>query len=109
MSLRYIIDGNNVLHHPDLASPRQGRDPRFALVDFILRHKLTGSRNNKVILVFDGYPPTTTRSESPENTEIIFSRRETADQTIKRLLEKSATVKNILVILMRLMKRMLLT
>lgn len=98
MSLRYIIDGNNVLHHPDLTSPRRGCDPRFALVDFILKYKLTGSRKNKVTLVFDGYPPATLKGEPPDNIEIMFSRKETADQTIRRLLEKAATAKSILVV-----------
>ena len=99
MSLRYIIDGNNVLHHPDLTGPGRGQDSRLALVDFILKHKLTGSLKNRVTLVFDGYPGTLNLKDGwGDNIEIIFSRKETADQTIKRILEKAANSKNIIVV-----------
>jgi predicted RNA-binding protein with PIN domain len=99
MSLRYIIDGNNILYHPDFTHPPHSADRRFALSGFILKHKLTGSVKNKALIVFDGYPATAQPSNDPaENIEIIFSRRETADQTIKRMLEKAASPKNIVVV-----------
>ena len=99
MSLRYIIDGNNCLHHPDFTYPKNTPDSRLALSDFILKQKLTGSRKNQVMFVFDGYPRTHEQAKSPaDNIEIIFSRKETADQTIKRLLEKAANAKNIIVV-----------
>jgi predicted RNA-binding protein with PIN domain len=99
MSLRYIIDGNNCLHHPDFTYPKNTPDTRLALPVFILKHKLTGSRKNQVTFVFDGYPRTPQQGSAPaEHIEIIFSRKETADQTIKRLLEKAADVKNIIVV-----------
>lgn len=99
MSLRYIIDGNNCLHHPDFTHPKNTPDSRLALSDFILKQKLTGSRKNKVTLVFDGYPRTPQQNQgSQDDIEIIFSRQETADQAIKRILEKAANVKNIVVV-----------
>lgn len=99
MSLRYIIDGNNCLHHPDFDYPKNTPDSRLALPAFILKHKLTGSRKNQVLLVFDGYPRAPQQNQGlQDNIEIIFSRKETADQTIKRLLEKAAGVKNIIVV-----------
>lgn len=96
MSLRYIIDGNNVLHHPDLALPKHSPDLRLALADFIFRHKLAGSANNKITIVFDGYPRIGEPKDGlKDNIEIIFSRKETADQIIKRILEKSSNAKSI--------------
>jgi predicted RNA-binding protein with PIN domain len=99
MSLQYIIDGNNVLHNPDFTRPKHSRDARLALADFIMMHKLTGSVKNKVSIVFDGYPGTAQPGDGlSQNIEIIFSRKETADQTIKRILEKAANTKNILTV-----------
>lgn len=96
MSLHYIIDGNNVLHHPDFICPERSQDNRLALVDFIRQHKLSGSANNKVTIVFDGYPGTAQIKDEPApNIQVIFSRKETADQAIKRILEKAANIKNI--------------
>ena len=66
---------------------------------FILKYKLTGSKKNKVTVVFDGYPRTPQQNQGPQDyIEIIFSRKETADQTIKRLLEKAPGAKNIIVV-----------
>ena len=66
---------------------------------FILKHGLTGSKRNKVVIIFDGYPRTPELVKSPaDNMEIIFSRKVSADETIKRLLEKAAGVKDIVVV-----------
>ncbi len=99
MSLLYIIDGYNLIHHPKFTPPKLSPDPRTALIDFILIHKLTGSVKNKATVVFDGYPRTAQLRDTPgDYLEIIFSRRETADCVIKRLLENSASAKNIIVV-----------
>lgn len=99
MSLRYIIDGNNVLHHPDFTCPKHIADRRNALSGFILKHRLTGSRKNKVVIVFDGHPSLPpSKDGSTDNTEIIFSRNESADQGIRRILEKTANPKNTVVV-----------
>ena len=65
MSLRYIIDGNNCLHHPDFTYPKNTPDPRLVLPYFILKHGLTGSKRNKVVIIFDGYPRTPELVKSP--------------------------------------------
>ena len=99
MSLRYIIDGNNVLHHPDFSCPKHFADRRNALSGFILKHKLTGSRKNKVVIVFDGYPShVQSKDGSADNIEIIFSGKESADQGIRRILEKAVSPKNTIVV-----------
>ena len=99
MSLVYIIDGNNVVHHPDFFLPKPGLDFRRALLDSIINNKLTGSHNNSVKIVFDGH----CRGQELErdlarHIEIIFSRQETADERIKGILEKSSHYKNIVVV-----------
>lgn len=98
MSLRYIIDAYNLINHP-LFNPRSRKlsDPRRALADFIISNKLTGSRKNKVVLVFDGYPPT---EETPaeEGLTCLFSRMIEADDLIRKLLEESGRTSEIIVV-----------
>lgn len=98
MSLRYIIDAYNLINHP-LFSPRSRKfpDPRRALADFIISNRLTGSRKNKVVLVFDGYPPA---GEAPaeEGLTCLFSRMIEADDLIRKLLEESGRTSEIIVV-----------
>jgi len=99
MSLHYIIDGYNILHHPNLASANKKiQDPKAALLDFIRINRLTGSLKNKISLVFDGYPDVSGKSRDNANIEIIFSRHESADERIKRMVEASGRRKSIIVV-----------
>jgi len=61
-------------------------------------HKLTGSPNNSVTIVFDGYPDNGPSSGGFNNTNIIFSRRQSADERIKAILERAAGARNIVVV-----------
>jgi len=86
------------LNHP--LFPRNNKhaaSPQGAVASFIRAKKLTGSLKNKVTLVFDGYPPPDF-SGSEENTDMIFSRRISADEKIKKIIEESANRKNIIVV-----------
>ena len=66
-------------------------------MDFIRVNRLYGSRNNKIIVVFDGYPDS--RYPNPDTEiEVIFSRKESADEKIKRMVAESGNVKNIVVV-----------
>ena len=57
MSLRYIIDGYNIINHPLFAkTSRKSQDVRVALLNFLRVHKPCGSPKNKISVVFDGYP-----------------------------------------------------
>lgn len=99
MSLHYIIDGYNILHHPNLASANKKiRDPKAALLEFIKINRLTGSLKNKIVLVFDGYPDDSGKNRDNADIEIIFSRHESADERIKRMVENSSGRKNIIVV-----------
>jgi hypothetical protein len=69
-----------------------------ALADFIKLNKLTGSRNNSVVLVFDGYPPRPEDIPSGNGLLCVFSRGQEADELIKKIVEDSASPENIIVV-----------
>jgi predicted RNA-binding protein with PIN domain len=98
MSSRYIIDAYNIIKHP-LFRPanKKIKDEKIALLDFISSNRLTGSPKNTVIAVFDGYPQLDTPKEH-SGIDVLFSRGETADELIKRLVERSANPKAITVV-----------
>jgi predicted RNA-binding protein with PIN domain len=73
------------------------KSSRGALVQFIEKYRPQGSRKNKVSIVFDG------REDIPsykENTqiEIIFTKRESADDRIKKIVQRSKNPKQIVVV-----------
>ncbi len=99
MSLQYIIDAYNLINHPQFNPPSRGSPGvQASLVEFIRMNKLTGSRQNKVILVFDGYPKA--GQEIPEEPGMLclFSGLIEADEKIKRLVEESDSPQNIIVV-----------
>jgi hypothetical protein len=69
-----------------------------SLADFIFLNKLSGSRKNKVILVFDGYPPSGEKMPEGEGLLCLFSRMIEADELIKKLVEESGQPANIVVV-----------
>jgi predicted RNA-binding protein with PIN domain len=99
MSLQFVIDGYNITKHPLLASTsRRAKEERLALVEFINANKLTGSPNNRVAIVFDGYPDSGFSGEGFKGVNIIFSRRQSADEMIKAIVERLAGARNIVVV-----------
>lgn len=100
MSLCYIIDGYNMLKHPAFVRciDKKIKDVKI-LLDFVLARRLTGSRKNKIIVVFDGYPPaSTSESRQYNNIDALFAKKYSADELIKKMVEKSANPKNIVVV-----------
>ena len=99
MSLQYIIDAYNLINHPAFKPvSKSALNIQHALADFIRLNRLTGSKNNSMVLVFDGYPP---RSEDiPRENGLIcmFSRAKEADELISKIIEDSASPKNIVVV-----------
>lgn len=59
---------------------------------------MCGSPKNKITVVFDGYfnPPGKTIEET--GIDVVFSRRETADEKIKKIFESRGNPKNIVVV-----------
>ena len=99
MSLQYIIDAYNLINHPAFKPvSKSALNIQHALADFIRINKLTGSKNNELVLVFDGYPPRTEDVPSGQGLLCMFSRAQEADEIIKKIIEKSAAPKNIVVV-----------
>jgi len=97
MSLQYIIDGYNTIKHPKfIRTHKNSEDPVGALLTFIKIKKSTVSSSDKVCIVFDGYPLGQTSDDS--SAMVIFSRKISADEKIKRLVEESANRKNLVVV-----------
>ena len=55
MSLQYVIDAYNLINHPRFRVAKNAVNIQQSLADFIRINQLTGSKNNRVILVFDGF------------------------------------------------------
>lgn len=98
MSLQYIIDAYNLINHRRFKAPKPTANIQQALVDFIRINRITGSKNNKVILVFDGYPPANQDMPEGEGLVCMFSRKIEADELIRKIVEKSASAANIIVV-----------
>jgi predicted RNA-binding protein with PIN domain len=60
--------------------------PQLELILYIKKHKLTGSHNNKVIVVFDGAFQIEAKREA--EFEVIFSGERSADDLIKARIDK---------------------
>ena len=99
MSLQYIIDAYNLINHPAFKPvSKKVLNIQYALADFIELNKLTGSKNNRLVLVFDGYPPPPEDVPHHDNLLCMFSRSQEADKLIKNIIENSASPKNIVVV-----------
>ncbi len=95
--LYYIIDGYNLINSlPFLKNKSSLEEKRHNLVDLISRYRLTGSSNNKTMIVFDG-------KEECENKqkvfgfEIIFTEG-SADEFIIRTVENHKNPKIVVVV-----------
>ncbi len=97
--MHYIIDGYNVINHPSFACARKKMDcPQLALLDLIKSKRLCGSRNNQVTVVFDGYSAEIDSICADREIKVIFSREETADEKIKKIIDNSGNMRNIVVV-----------
>ena len=99
MSLQYIIDAYNLINHPAFKPvSKSAINIQYALADFIKLNRLTGSQNNSLVLVFDGYPPPLEDIPRGDGLLCIFSRGQEADELIKRIVQDSVSPKNIVVV-----------
>ena len=99
MSLQYIVDAYNLINHPAFRPiSKSVLNIQHALADFIRFNKLTGSKNNRCVLVFDGYPPPPEEIPRQNGLLCMFSRRQEADELIKKVVQDSDSPKNIVVV-----------
>jgi predicted RNA-binding protein with PIN domain len=96
MSLHYIIDGYNLIKHRSFNPPAGIHDSRFALIQFLRINKPCGSPKHKVTVVFDGY--SNDLSLSGLEFEVIFSCEDSADERIKKIVEKERLPKSLIVV-----------
>ncbi len=99
MSLQYIIDGYNVITHSRFTQqlPVRPGDSRVALLESIRTNRLSGSPNNRVTVIFDGYPDTAAL-KGANDIRVIFTQEESADERIKKIVEGSAVPKATVVV-----------
>ena len=83
--LRYIIDAFNLVHR--VKSLKNSDTPHRDLIRYIRTNKLTGSKNNKVIVVFDGRINDDALREKGD-FEVVFSGQISADEIIKKRVDK---------------------
>ncbi|MCG2712635.1 MAG: NYN domain-containing protein [Candidatus Omnitrophica bacterium] len=89
MSLHYIIDGYNVVKQVSFLTGKKLSSGREGLVRFIERYKPQGSKRNEVTIVFDGKAEVVS-PRMKTDIGVIFSRSESADDVIKRMIEKTS-------------------
>lgn len=98
MSLQYVVDAYNLINHPSFRPEKQSVNIQYSLVNFIKINQLSGSRNNQVTLVFDGYPKSGQEIPNEDGLACVFSQDKEADEVIKKLVENSRQPRNIIVV-----------
>lgn len=98
MSLQYVVDAYNLINHPRFKPEKQSANIQYSLANFVKFNKLSGSKNNQVVLVFDGYPRSGQEIPDEIGLTCVFSLDKEADEVIKGLVENSRQPRNIMVV-----------
>ena len=93
--LWYIIDGWNVIHK--IPALKNSPSIREDFIYFLKKHHLTGSRNNRVTIVFDGRIDLNLK-ESERQFEIVFGGTKSADEIICNRVSAHSNKRNIIVV-----------
>ena len=93
--LVYIIDGFNVVHK--ISNLKKSTTPHVDLINYIRNNKLTGSRNNKVIIVFDGGVNLQAKAVAL-NFKVLFSLEKSGDDLIELELKKIKNKSQVVVV-----------
>lgn len=93
--LVYIIDGFNLIHK--ISNLEGSSRPHLELIYYIRNNKLTGSKNNRVLIFFDG-GPNLDAVRARGNFEIFFSHGQSADDLIKEKLSKFKKTSEVIVV-----------
>jgi len=96
MSLHYIIDGYNIMKQVTRITGKKMTGERDDFLRFLEAERPFGSFRNRVTIVFDGHPELTLRRRESD-LRVIFSRDESADERIKKMVENSGG-KNLVVV-----------
>ena len=95
--MHYIVDGYNVIKQVTFLTGKKLRTGREGLIKFIERYRPHGSKRNDVTLVFDGKAEISSPKVDSE-VKVIFSRNESADDKIKRMVERAGNPRSIVVV-----------
>lgn len=85
--LHYLIDGYNVIRQISFLSDKTLRGEREGLIRFIEQKKPQGK--NEITIVFDGQKGVSSPSLPNNEVRIIFTKGISADEKIKKIVEKS--------------------
>ena len=97
MSVHYLLDGYNIIKQlPAFIKPKL-KDSREVLFRFIETRQPQGSKKNKVTIVFDGDKDVLSYSHN-HYFDILFSKNETADDRIRKIVQKNKNPKNMIVV-----------
>ncbi|MFH1655847.1 MAG: NYN domain-containing protein [Candidatus Omnitrophota bacterium] len=97
MSLHYVLDGYNIIKQLPSQSKKKLKFSRNALIQFIEENRPQGSNKNKVTVVFDGKEDILPYKIAT-SSEVIFTKNESADDRIKKIVEKAKNPKQLVVV-----------
>lgn len=97
MSLHYVIDGYNVIKQVTFLTGKKLRTGRESLIRFIERYRPHGKGENEVTVVFDGKAEVTS-PQMKTQFRIVFSKNESADDVIKRMVERASNPKEFIIV-----------
>jgi predicted RNA-binding protein with PIN domain len=97
MSLRFIVDGYNVMRRSGAFEAGSLEAQRRAFLGWLETARPQGSARNSVTIVFDGKEEGGV-FETPSGTRIIYTPGTTADDRIKEMVEGSSGVRDIVVV-----------
>ena len=98
MALHFIIDGYNLIKQAPRLDKANLEDSRKALISLLSVYQPQGSKRNRVTVVFDGLAGNFSALQPDPSIGIIFTQGESADDKIKRMVEKSDNPRNITVV-----------
>lgn len=95
MALHYIVDGYNVIKQAPSLKTLELKQARHSFLRFIQASGVTGSRRNKITVVFDGSGDCFSRTPVDEfaGVNCVFSQGESADDKIIDLIKSSPNPK----------------
>jgi predicted RNA-binding protein with PIN domain len=98
----YLLDGYNITKQIEILLGKELKQQRDWLIETLIKAKPQGSYKNKVIVVFDGKYELSSGEDFRKldyyNIKVIFASFSSADDEIKKLVEKAKNKKEIIVV-----------
>ena len=97
MSLHYLLDGYNIIKQTPSFNRGTLEEQRLALIQWISRTSPQGSVKNGITIVFDGKQEFF-GSHSSSSVQVLFSKGQSADDLIKKIVEQYPLKKNLVIV-----------